>query len=198
MNATTAMILLLFTTLSVVAWGLVRVGIWIGGSKSSKYIVDGFIRTLDLKPDSELLKELNRELKGHRPWYPILADDYYCGRRSFAVGEAFADAGFSQGFESHGVRAAPKPEEAAVTMKRDELSDIAWLADYGLRVWTSPSSDEIRVGERLRKNRAEKLAELLDKFERNAADLFLETEDEREMRFSHYENRMKRMWENYG
>jgi hypothetical protein len=84
-------------------------------------------------------------------------------------------------------------------MSRDELHSIAWLADYGLRAWTTRSNNEIRRQHgRLPKERAEILSNLLDKFERKVADWLSETEDEREMRFSNYEDRMKRMWENYG
>jgi hypothetical protein len=61
-----------------------------------------------------------------------------------------------------------------------------------------PSNNEVRVGDRLPRERAEILSDLLDKFERNVADWVSETEDEREMRFSNHEDRIKRMWENYG
>jgi hypothetical protein len=54
-----------------------------------------------------------------------------------------------------------------------------------------PSNNEIRVGDRLPRDRAENLSDLLDKFERKLADLLSETEDDREMRFNNHEDRMK-------
>jgi hypothetical protein len=178
-----------------VAWGLIRIGIWIGGSTTSRYIVAGFIQYLDLKSDSEEIKEINLSLKDYGPWYSIGGN--WLSDYSSAIGEALAKAGLWQGAEFQRAWDAPKPGEAAVTMNRQELSSIAWLADYGLRAWTMPSNNEIRVGDRLPRERAEILWDLLDKFERKVADWVSETEDEREMRFSNFEDRMKRMWENY-
>lgn len=186
----TAFVLIVATAFA--AWGLIKVGIWLGGTKASKSIAEGFVQTLDLKPDSEEVKEINLRLKANRPWHPILDDDY------FAIGKSLADAGFSRGMEFQDWFSGPKPEESVVTMNRDELFNIAWLADYGLRAWTSLSSNNIRINERLPRERAEKLSGLLDKFEIKVAGFLSETEEERERRFSSYEDRMKRMWENYG
>ena len=121
--------------------------------------------------------------------------DYIREERSSAIGEALAKAGLSQGAEFQRAWEAPKPAEVAVTMNRQELHRIAWLADYGLRAWTMRSNNEIRRHhDRLPRERAEILSVLLDKFERKVADWLSETEDEREMRFSNHEDRMKRMW----
>jgi hypothetical protein len=85
-------------------------------------------------------------------------------------------------------------------MSRDDLNSIAWLADYGLRVWTMPRDNGIRSGERLSKERADKMTSALDTFERRIAPLLSETEEEKqrdEYRFFSSEDRMKRMWEYY-
>lgn len=194
-----AISLILIVVAVFFAWGLIRIGVQIGGSKMARYIVEGFIRTLDLKSDSEEINEINLRLKDLGWWYDIRGvANYICEIRSSAIGEALAKAGLSQGAEFQRVWDAPKTGEAAVTMNRQELYDIAWLADYGLRVWTMSSKNKIRVGDRLPRERAEILSDLLDRFERKVADLLTESENDREMRFTNHEDRMKRMWENYG
>ena len=187
--STTALVVV--AVAAFVAWGLIQIGIWIGGSKTSRYRVKGFIRDLDLKSDSEEIKEINQSLG---PWYSIRGN----GETS-AIGEALAKAGRSEGVGEFQRAYGPKPGEAEVTMDKQELSSIAWLADYGLRAWTTRSNNEVRGHhDRLPKERAQILSDLLDTFERRAANWPSETEDEREMRFGNYEDRMKRMWENYG
>ena len=44
--------IVLIAVAAFVGWGLIRIGIWIGGSETSRCIVEGFIRCLDLKCDS--------------------------------------------------------------------------------------------------------------------------------------------------
>src|SRR6266498_12687 len=75
---------------------------------------------------------------------------------------------------------APNPEEVRVTMNRKELSDVAWLANYGLRAWTMPDENNIRLDVGLPRERAEELANVLDRFEREAVDLVFEAEDDRD------------------
>lgn len=93
-----------------------------------------------------------------------------------------------------------KPGEAPIIMSDTELFDIAWLADYGLRTWTNPLNAGMRSGERLPKDRAEKLSSLLDSFERKIAlsNWPSESKTHEETRFANYEDRMKRLWEYYG
>jgi len=83
---------------------------------------------------------------------------------------------------------APKGDESSVTMKTTEFEDVAWLADSGLRVWISPHDERLRRGERLTYEKAETLANLLDKFERRIVpELLIEPESERESRFATHE-----------
>jgi hypothetical protein len=96
-----------------VAWGLIRIGIRIGGSKASRYIVKGFIWTVG--SNSEGIKEVNLRLKEHRPWYSIRGNgepNYIWEMRSSAIGEALAKVGLAAGAEmqSNGMR--PKPDES--------------------------------------------------------------------------------------
>jgi hypothetical protein len=39
--------------IALASWSLIRIGIRVGGSKASRYIVEVFIRKLDLKSNSE-------------------------------------------------------------------------------------------------------------------------------------------------
>jgi hypothetical protein len=83
-----------------------------------------------------------------------------------------------------------------VTMKYADLETIAWLADWGLRLWIF--DNYTRNHDRLEKNKAEEFTAILDNFERKIVpNLLLEDEDSKERRFNSYENRMKNMWEAY-
>jgi hypothetical protein len=194
--------LVVIAVAAFLAWGLIRIGIRIGEAKTSRYLAKVLIQYLALESDSEETKEINQSLIDYGPWYTIggnREDNTNREMRLSDIGVALARAGLHQGEESQRQSDALKPGQATVIMSRDELHSIAWLADYGLRAWTMRSDNEIRrQDDRLPKDRAEILSNLLDKFERKVADWLSETDDEREMRFSNYEDRMKRMWENYG
>jgi hypothetical protein len=134
------------------------------------------------------------------PFY--IAETFFSKMRGFVIrmreiGSALADVAEMYGFAGGRECDAPKDGELSVIMKKEDLSRIAWLADYGLRVWVHPSNNHFRCGDRLTKNEAQKLSNLLDDFDRKTCDPFNETEIERDMRFASWENRMKQMWENY-
>ena len=188
-----AMALVLTTALVLtgfVAWGMIGIGIRIGGLKASRYIVQAFTRDLDLKDSLNEMERINMCLKEGLPWY-------FWEERVSTLGGLLLSIGISKGAAQIKKASAPKPYEANITMNRQELSDIAWLADYGLRVWTMPRDNYVRHGERLSKDRAEQMSSALDSFERKLAPWPSETEDEKERRFGNYEERMKRMWEYY-
>ena len=84
-------------------------------------------------------------------------------------------------------------------MDKQELSSIAWLADYGTSRLDDAFKQRIRGLTTGCQRKGLKFCRIYwTAFERRAANWPSETEDEREMRFGNYEDRMKRMWENYG
>jgi len=170
--------ILVLTILSLAVWGLIQIGIRIGSVKTATDIAKGLITHLDLKPRSEgsgeeigtdeIFTEFT-ELPRHR----YLMKDTI-GREIImeGIGRALADAADSHGFAAGREWNAPKAGECQVIMKREDLSRIAWLADYGLRVWTDPSNDYFRCGEKLTKDEAETASTLLDDFDQKICDLF--------------------------
>jgi hypothetical protein len=83
-------------------------------------------------------------------------------------------------------------------MRHEDLLTVAWLADYGFRVWTYSADNVFRFGDQLSQDRAEQLAALLDQFERRIVpDLFNEPAEDKTNRFDQHENRLKTIWENY-
>ena len=195
-------IFLTILILSLAVWGLIQIGIRIGGVRAARHIAEGLIAHLNLK-----LGEVNREGVSTNEIATRLAvlhriDLFFEGVgvreiRMREIGSALADVAEMHGFAGGRECDAPKAGELSVIMKKEDLSDIAWLADYGLRVWINPSNDYFRGGDRLTKDEAQKLSNLLDDFDRKTYDPFNETEIERDMRFESWENRMKQMWENY-
>jgi len=104
-------------------------------------------------------------------------------------------AAWNQGMADEARLSEPEAEESQVTMKRTQLEDVAWLADYGLRVWTAPGDVPLRCGERLTYEKAEALANILETFERKIAPgLTRETDEEKKRRFTTSLNRMQRVW----
>ena len=86
----------------------------------------------------------------------------------------------------------------ALEMRGEDLKTIAWLADYGFRVWTTPSDTPLRIGEQVSYSTAESFASLVDAFDRKIVpNLLTESEDDKERRFSAHENRFQTIWESY-
>jgi hypothetical protein len=192
------MVLSLIAVAVLAAWFLYMIGFRNGQSDASRFIVEGFSFQVDPKSHSAKFKEINECLGGVNS---LKASSGWALRelRSIDLGRALAKAATSHGIEIQQEWAAPKPGEISVTMRQQELDDIAWLADYGLRVWTKRGDHTIRYGDRLPRERAEGLSKLLDKFEDQAASWGLsETQGHKEGRFNSYEDRMKRIWEEYG
>jgi hypothetical protein len=195
--------ILFLIILSLTVWGLIQIGIRIGGVRAARHIAEGLIAHLDLKPQSEgggeeigtdkILAELT-VLRRRDIFFEGLG---VREMRMQEFGYALADAAEMHGFAGGREWNAPKAGELSVIMKKEDLSHIAWLADYGLRVWIAPSNDYFRCGDRLTKDRAQELSDLLDEFDQKTCDLLNETKIERDMRFASWENRMKQMWENY-
>jgi hypothetical protein len=173
---------------ALIAWGLIRIGVRIGAARASRYIVGGFAEALGLKSTAQEMDETSQCLSVQRPWHSVVdfQESHERIMRSAAIGEALAQVGLAAGVEMH----QPKPGESLVKMNRKDLESIAWLADYGLRVWTMPRDNGVRHGERLTKDLAEQMSDALDKFERKLTPWSSETEDERERRFASNEDRM--------
>lgn len=90
------------------------------------------------------------------------------------------------------------PEGASLSLSRNELATIAWLADYGFRVVTAPNETYRRSIEQVSYQQAAAYGSLIDKFERECVpDLLAEDEDEKERRFESQQNRYHTIWSNY-
>jgi hypothetical protein len=101
------------------------------------------------------------------------------------IAEKLHFAAFNEGMAAQSRMNEPKPDESAVMMNRNQLEDIAWLADTGLQVWISPGDQPFRCGERLDYEKAEALANTVETFERRIVpNLLGEAEDEQERRFT--------------
>src|SRR6266568_8412683 len=173
--------LIIMAVAVLAALGLIALGMRLGAREAAKRIVDGFVRYPALTCNSAQLNEINRVL--HRRG---------TGKE---IGDTLARVGLQIGSATR--LDAPNPEEVRGTMNRKELSDVAWLANYGLRAWTMPGDNSIRLDGRLPRERAEELANVLDRFEREAADLVFEAEDDRDKRIARGENRMKQLSDFY-
>ena len=115
------------------------------------------------------------------------------------IAEKLSLAAFNDGMAAQSRMTEPKPDESSVTMKRQDLEDIAWMADTGLRVWIASGDQPFRYGDRLNYEKAEALANVIETFERRIVpNLLGEPEDEKERRFTTSENRMHGVWRAYG
>ena len=174
--------MLIFMAVAVLAaLGLIALGVRLGATEAARRIVDGFVRYPALTCSAAQLIEINRVL--HRRG------------KAKEIGDTLAKIGLQIGSATR--LDAPNPEEAQVTMNRKELSDVAWLANYGLRAWTMPGDNSIRLDGRLPRERAEELASVLDRFEREAANPVFEAGDDRDKRIARAENRMKQLSDFY-
>jgi hypothetical protein len=91
-----------------------------------------------------------------------------------------------------------KADEISLSLSKDELDTLAWLADYGFRLVASPSETYRRSFDQITYRHATGYASLIDKFERKSVpDLLLENEDDKERRFTSHENRMHTLWTCY-
>jgi hypothetical protein len=91
-----------------------------------------------------------------------------------------------------------KPDEITLSLPKEELDTLAWLADYGFRVLTAPSETYRRSIDRLSYRQAAGYASLIDKFERKSVpNLLVEDEDDKERRFTNHENRLHTLWSCY-
>jgi hypothetical protein len=91
-----------------------------------------------------------------------------------------------------------KPDEIAVSLPKEELDTLAWLADYGFRLVTAHSDSYRRTFDQIPYRQAAGYASLIDKFERNSVpNLLAEHEDDKERRFTSHENRMHTLWTCY-
>ncbi len=128
-------VIIIIAVLALAAWGPIAVGVRMGASKAAKKIVDGFLRNPDLTCSPDQVGAIGR-LRSRRNWDEL-------GETLVRVG---LQAGHVQGAEFQSAWDAPKPEEVRIDMSRSDLADVAWLADYGLRVWTMPYENRVRVG----------------------------------------------------
>ncbi|MCK1402701.1 hypothetical protein IVB45_22640 [Bradyrhizobium sp. 4] len=91
-----------------------------------------------------------------------------------------------------------RPQGASLSLSRDELATIAWLADYGFRVVTASDETYRRSIEQVSHQQAAAYASAIDRFERECVpDLLAEDEDDKELRFESQQNRYHTIWSNY-
>jgi hypothetical protein len=91
-----------------------------------------------------------------------------------------------------------KTDEVSLSLPKVELDTLAWLADYGFRLLTSPSETYRRSIDRLPYRQATNYAALLDKFQRKSVqDLLIEDEEDKERRFESQQNRQRTLWACY-
>ena len=204
-----------FGTLTIVAilgllfalpiYGLLRVGIAIGAKRAADDIVQGFFLA-GIIDFAELSAEQKSKLAlaSRDHWHTLLRNtnqaDWNRTQKTKRIGDALAGVAFDAGSESQARMLEKKDDEAEVRMERGSMRYVAWLADYGFRVWTSHNDNSIRFGERLTKEQAEKAAKILETFERRIEiDRWAtESEEEKDRRFTTSNNRMQSVWEAYG
>jgi hypothetical protein len=91
-----------------------------------------------------------------------------------------------------------KPDEVRLSLEKEELDALAWLADYGFRLLTAPSDTYRRSIDQLPYHQAAGYASLIDKCERQSdANLLTEDEEEKERRFSNQAHRHHVLWSCY-
>jgi hypothetical protein len=91
-----------------------------------------------------------------------------------------------------------KSNEVTLSLPKEDLDTLAWLADYGFRLLAAPSDTYRRTIDQLSYRQAASYASLIDKFERKSVpDLLSEDEDDKERRFTSQENRYHTLWNCY-
>jgi hypothetical protein len=115
MGATTGA---LIATSTLIAWGLIRIGVRIGAARASRFIVDGFVQALGLKSAAKEMDGTNQCLSVQRPWHSVIGfqESHERIMRSAAIGEALAQVGIAAGAETQSKWDAPKPGDSLVTM----------------------------------------------------------------------------------
>lgn len=145
-------------------YGILRVGIRIGVESAIGNIVGGFL--FEFSNDKELveqMRELKVAIKNNANWYGLVIDeDRYATTRK--IGSALFHLGVDEGALHQTKITTKKENEADVRMDRKALNDVAWLADYGFRVWIAGNENEFRIGERLNKDVAETMMNELETF----------------------------------
>jgi hypothetical protein len=203
-----------FTTSLVVAfilfliYAILRTGIRIGVKRAITNIVDGFLLNEEMLAEvKEQTAKLATKIKNHDSWYNLFGSEFNFSlkehvkeNRTKDIRQGMHELSSQTGQLLEARISAKEDHEADVRMDRRALEDVAWLADYGFRVWIARNENEFRFGERLNKESAEKMKDELESFERKIAiDRWaVETEEEKEMRFNASLNRMQLMWEAYG
>jgi hypothetical protein len=90
------------------------------------------------------------------------------------------------------------PDEIRLSLEKEELDALAWLADYGFRLLTAQTNTYRRSIDQLPYGQAARYASLIDKFERQSvANLQNEDEAEKERRFRSQSNRHHTLWSCY-
>jgi hypothetical protein len=91
-----------------------------------------------------------------------------------------------------------KPAQITLSLPKQELDTLAWLADYGFRLLTVPSDTYRRSIDQLSYRQAASYASLIDKFERESVpNLLREDEDDKVRRFTNQQNRQHTLWSCY-
>jgi hypothetical protein len=189
----------------LLTYALLRIGVRIGVQRAIKNVVDGFfVQEEVLSEVEERVVELAAKIKNHDCWYCLFGSETIVKaigkeNRTREIGSALYSLSNLTGQLQEASMRGKDDHEADVRTDRAALRDVAWLADYGFRVWIAPNDNNFRVGERLDRSVAERMANELEVFERRIEiDRWTEeTEEEKEMRFSGSENRMKLIWEAY-
>jgi hypothetical protein len=123
---------------------------------------------------------------------------------AFQVRTAFEDAlqrysrRFNGAHEDPPEQPSNKPGQITITMKKQEFDTVLWLADWGLRLWIYRPDHPLRASPQLDHDRAAAYGKVLEVFERKMVpDLLMESEEDKEERFVHHENRFKDLWQWY-
>jgi hypothetical protein len=91
-----------------------------------------------------------------------------------------------------------RPDEITLSLPKEDLETLSWLADYGFRLVTAPSDTYRRSFDQMSYRQAAGYASLIDKFERESVpNLLTEADDDKEQRFTSHENRMQTLWSCY-
>lgn len=89
-------------------------------------------------------------------------------------------------------------DEIKISLSKDELDTLAWLADYGFRLVIEPGHVYHKGIDQISYREANAYSSLIDKFERQSVpNLLAEDEEDKERRFNSQQNRHHAMWSCY-